>query len=52
MDGAHRQELLREILSSDTQTIERTPGGQLKIFDANTGRGVLFEKDGSMKGFL
>ena len=45
--------ILNQILRSDNQLIDITPGGQMRIFDRDTKQGVLFDQDGEIfKGFL
>ena len=46
------QDVLEGILKSGNQTSKPNRFGGKDIFDNNTGRGVRFDADGNMKGFL
>ena len=46
------QDILKGILNSRNQTSKPNRFGGKDIFDNNTGRGVRFDADGNMKGFL
>ncbi|MCP5517100.1 MAG: hypothetical protein H7A45_07585 [Verrucomicrobiales bacterium] len=50
--NAQGQKVLGEILQSKNQTIRQNRMGGLDIFDAQTGRGVRFDINGNMLGFL
>jgi hypothetical protein len=50
--NAQGQQVLQEILSSQNQTISPNRFGGRDIFDAATGRGVRYDGNGKMMGFL
>ena len=50
--NARGQRILEEILWSPNQNVVRTPRKGRQVIDLNTGRGVEYHRDGSMKGFI
>jgi len=46
------QQVLQDILSSQNQTMKPNRFGGRDIFDATTGRGVRYDDNGNMIGFL
>lgn len=50
--NAQAQEVLHEILRAQTQSIKPNRFGGRDIYDASTSRGVRFDGNGNMMGFL